>query len=200
MGVRGKFKQPRVGGETAFHRFVKLRGFRLERDVADPEAVAEERGEVGQDVFGAAGIGEFDMGAHRGKARGDRPDVHIVEGENSLHFEGGIGNALRFEAAGRALQEDAAGLAEEHPCTRQDERGDRETDKRIDAGPGAEGDSNGRNDHRDGPECISEGFERGAADVQVVVRMAVKDAKDEKVHEQAGGADRNHWPGGDFGR
>lgn len=200
MGMGGEFDAAGVGAHTTLHGFVEGWRLGLERNVADAETVAEEGRKVGEDVLGAAGVGEFYVGAEGGEGGGDRPDVDIVKGENAADFRCGGRDRVGIQAARGAFHEDGPGMAEETQGARDDEGGDSERDKGIEAAPGPESDGRGGEDDGNGAEGVGHGFKGGAADVQVVVGVTVKDAEDEKIDREAGDTDGDDRGGIEFGR
>lgn len=196
----GELDAAGIGAHAALHGFVEGGRLGLKGDMTDAETVAEEGGQVGEDVFGAAGVGHFDVGAEGGEGGSDRPDVDIVEGQDAADFRCGGSDRVGIKAARGTFHEDGPGMAEETEGARDDEGGDREGDKGVEAAPGPESDGEGRDDNGDRAEGIGHGFEGGAADVQVVVGVAVKDAEDEEVDREAGDADGDDRGGIEFGR
>lgn len=109
----GEFDEPGIRAEAALHGFVQRRGFGLERDVADAEALPEERRQVCQHMLCATCVRDLNMRAHRWEAGGDGPHMHIMKCEHTFHLERGIGDALRFESARRPFEQDSSRLPQE---------------------------------------------------------------------------------------
>ncbi len=187
-----------IGAGAALDGAVQCRGLRLEGDVHDAEPLAEEGGEVGEDVFGAACVVELDVSGERGEGRRDAPDVDVVEGDDAADVLSGFGNGGGIEAGGRTFEEDRGGLAEEVDGAGDDERGDEEGRQGIDEGRGAERDGEGGGDDEDGAEGVGERLEGRAPDVEVVVCVPVQDAKDEDVDGEADDGGKEDGSGGDM--
>lgn len=199
MGVGGELDAAGVGAHAALHGFVEGGRLGLEGDVSDTETVAEEGAEVREDVLGAAGVGQFDVGAQGGEGGGNGPNVDIVEGDDPLDLGGGGGDGGGIEATGGALHEDGPCVAEEAESAGHDEGGDGQGGKGIDAAPCPESDGQGGDDDGDGAQGVGHGFEGGAADVQVVVGVAVKDTEDEEIDREASDTDGDDRGGIEFG-
>ncbi len=185
-----------IGAGAALDGAVEGGRFRLEGDVHDAEPLAEECGEVGEDVFCAAGIVELDVGGERGEGRGDAPDVDVVECDDAADIAGGFGDGGGIEAGGCTFEEDRGGLAEEVDGAGDDERGDEEGRHGIDERCSAECDGEGGGDDEDGAEGIGERFEGRTTDVEVVVCVPVQDAKDEDVDGEADDGGKEDGSGG----
>lgn len=190
-------EEGRVGGGATLHGEVKRRRFGLEGDVDDAESFAQEGGEVGEDVLGAAGIGEFDVRAEGGEGRGDAPDVDVVEVEHTADIARGFGDSAGVEAGRCTLEEDGGGLPEEPDGAGKDERCDQEGRDGVERGGGAEGNGCGGEDDEDRAEGVGHRFEGGAADVQVVVAVAMEDAENKEVDGEAGNCSGEDRTGAD---
>ena len=200
MGVDSKLDAAGVGAHAALHGFVEGGRLGLEGDVTDAETVAEEGREVGEDVLGTAGVGQFDVGAEGGEGGSDGPNVDVVESQDAADFGCGGGNGIGLEAAGGALHEDGTRVAEKAEGARQDEGCDGQGDQGIEAAPCSESDGQGGDDDGNRAQGIGHGFEGGAAHVQVVVGVAVEDAEDEEIDREAGDADGDDRGGIEVGR
>lgn len=124
--------------------------------------------------------------------------MNVVQGQDAANFGGGGRDGFGFEAAGSALHEDRAGLAQDGERARDDQACDGKRDERVDATPGAEGDGGAGDDDRDGAERIGHGFEGSATDVEVIVRMAMEETEDEEVDRETGDADHDDRAGVQF--
>lgn len=199
MGVGGELDAAGIGAHAALHGLVEGWGFGLEGDVPDTETVAEEGAEVSEDLLGAFRVSQLDVGAEGGEGGGDGPDVDIVEGDDPLDLSGGGGDGVRIEAVRSALHEDGPGLAEKAEGAGHDEGCDSEGDKGIDAAPCPKSNGRGGDDDGDRTESVGHGFEGGAADVQVVVGVAMENAEDEEVDHETGGSHSDDRGGIEFG-
>lgn len=121
-----------------------------------------------------------------GEGGGDAPDVNVVKVDDAADFAGGGGDGAGVEPWRGAFEQDGCGLTEEVEGAWEDERGDEDGGDGVECGGGAEGDGCGGGDDEDGAEGVGEGFEGGAADVEVSMAVAVEDAEDEEVDAEAG--------------
>lgn len=195
MGVSSELDAAGIGAHAALNRFVEGGRLGLEGYVADAETFAEKRREVSEDVLGAAGVVEFDMGAQSRERGRDGPDVNVVERDDPTDPGGGGRDGFGLKAAGSALHEDGAGLAQEGDGAGHDHGGNGDRDERIDTAPGAKGDGGTGDNDSNGPERIGHCLEDRATDVEIVVRVAVEKAEDKEVDREPGGADRDDRAG-----
>lgn len=175
MGVLSKLDAASIGAHAAFDGRVQGRRLGLERHVANAEPLREECCQVGEDVFGTAGVVQFDVGAERGERGSDGPDMDVVQSHDAADFGGGGSDHVGLEATGSAFHENGARLAEEAERAGDDEASDDKGDKGIDSAPRAEGNGSAGDDDCDRAQRIGHGFEGSAADIEIVVRVAMEE-------------------------
>src|SRR5579862_6488643 len=134
LWARGESGSGRAGSATLAGRLnleqLGLRVVDLQRRVRDPPAFGEELREVAPGAVAVAVGLDEDVRGERGEARGDLPDVEVVDLDDSRDGGEGLPDRLRVDAARRRLEEhpgggheQAVGGAEHQPGDEQ--RGDR---------------------------------------------------------------------------
>ena len=77
-----------------------VRGFHLQRDVLDPESIAQHAAQIVQDVVRRAAI-RAHVTAHGVEPAGDRPDVQVVDRFHARHGAHGGFDLRHVEMLGR---------------------------------------------------------------------------------------------------
>src|SRR4051794_7602494 len=146
----------------------------LDGGVLDPEAFAQERLGVGEDLVVAAAfrpLADDDQMAAQGyQAAGDGPDVQIVHRAHARDFSQGLVHVPEIEVRGKSFEKDVDRFAAEADRAPDDGPGDEEADDRIRLEVTGERDDPGGEEDADGVEQISREMEEGRA--QVHARIA----------------------------
>ena len=109
---------------------------------------------------------EHGVGGERVDARGERPDVQVVDGLHSGHAFHRLAQRREVHLARRPLEQHVHGLAQERPRAGQDEERDRDRDERVHPEPAGGGDHRRARDHADGGQRVGQDLVVGAPHVE----------------------------------
>src|SRR5215210_4571171 len=139
--------------------------------------------------FAPAGVAVFlaadeDVGGEGREARGDGPDVEIVD----LHYAFGRchppSDLFGVQAAWCGLEQDVGRVSEELPGTTHDQEPDGDADQWVGISPAGEDDSGGGDHRADRTEGVGEHVAHGPLHVQALAPRPVEDGSAHHVDEE----------------
>ena len=135
----------------------------------------------------------------RGEARGDLPDVQVVDLDHAGHGGQRVADGLGIDALGRALEQHAAGVAQQQPARAQHDRGHQQRGDRVGAVEARE--EHDRAGRRGGErrEEVGEHVRAGALDVQRAPLGLAQRGGGADVRARADEADDEHEAAVDLG-
>ena len=172
-----------------------LGALELEGRVSDGEVVARAFAQLVDDAVAVGAVGLVRDGHVRGDGHevgGDGYHVQVVHAQHAVDVHHVRAQLTDVHAGGRLLHEDCDRAAQERESARRHEDSDQEGCDGVSAAPPERPLSAGRDDHRDGTECVVGDLQESGAHVEVRIAPARQNQQGDSVRNEAENADKEH--------
>ena len=172
-----------------------LGALELEGGVRDGEVVARAFAQLVDDAVAVGAVGLVRDGHVRGDGHevgGDGYHVQVVHAQHAVDVHHVRAKLTHVHAGGRLLHEDCDRAAQERESAWRHEDSNQEGCDGVSAAPPERPLSAGRDDHRDGTECVVGDLQESGAHVEVRVAPARQNQQGDGVRNEAENADKEH--------